>query len=186
MDRPFPVMDEIAEKQYGPLLQYCLKAAGGDRQLAEDCVVEVFLRAKKLGDPPVHPNVTGWLFKTARNVVREKLREKKRYYRLNTSLERLGEYSEGVDAPFFARESEYLFEAFSNEADDGELMAIKEDLLKRLPEQDRELIRLAYEEKLPLDELARRLERSKDAVRVKLSRLTDKVTRMVNDYFDND
>lgn len=178
-------LNEIAEQQYEALLKYCLKRTGGDEQLSRECAAEAFLRANKLGDPPKHPNISGWLRRTAANAIREKRRESKAYYGRNVSLEAMLERGE---APFFRAEREFLGDLLSPEPgpDDEELGRIKQELLGTLPEGDRELIELAYEKKLKLDELAEITGRSKDAVRVKLSRLTDKVTEMARRYFEDE
>ncbi len=179
-------LNEIAENQYEAIAAYCLKRTGGDEQLARECAAEVFLRAEKLGDPPKHPNICGWLRRTARNVVHEMLRERKEYYRRNVSLEKLLEDGWDVTAPFFEREDAFLEGLWANGAEDEETEKLKRELLALLPPRDRELIELAYEKRLPLGEMAARLGKSKDAVRVMLSRLTDRVTNMVRNYFDAD
>lgn len=178
-------LNEIAEREYGALYKYCLKRSGGDEQLAGECAAEAFLRAEKLGDPPDHPNIAGWLRRTAGNVIHEKLRERKEYAKRNVSLEDLAERAE---APFFGRERVFIAELFEseNDLDDEDIVRIKEEILGELPPGDRELIELFYEQKLSLGEIAERLGRSKDAARVKLSRLTDKVTEMVRRYFEKE
>ena len=179
-------LNEIAERQYAPLLKYCLKKTGGDEQLARDSAAEAFMRAKKLGDPPKHPNMEGWLRRTAANVIHEKLRERKAYNKRNVSLEGLLERGE---APFFRRESEDLEELWSraeNETCDEEIERMKEEILSELPPADRELMELAYEKKLKLEKIAEITGRSKDAVRVRLSRLSDRVTERVREYFEDE
>ena len=178
-------LNEIAEREYDALYKYCLKRSGGDEQLAGECAAEAFLRAEKLGDPPDHPNIAGWLRRTAGNVIHEKLRERKEYAKRNVSLEDLAERGE---APFFGRERVFIAELFEseNDLDDEDIVRIKEEILGELPPGNRELIELFYEQKLPLGEIAERLGRSKDAVRVKLSRLTDKVTESVRRYFEEE
>ncbi len=178
-------LNEIAEREYDALYKYCLKRSGGDEQLAGECAAEAFLRAERLGDPPEHPNIAGWLRRTAGNVIHEKLREQKEYAKRNISLESLAERGE---APFFDREHAFVMDLFEpeNELNEEDIGRIKEEILGDLPPGDRELMELFYEQKLPLGETAEHLGRSKDAVRVKLSRLTDKVTEMVRRYFEKE
>ena len=176
-------INELADKEYDALVKYCLSRTGGDEQMARDCACEALLRAKKLGDPPKHPNISGWLRRTARNVAHEMLREKKEYARRNVSLDEL---SERTQAPFFARESAFLEDLWTDEPGDDDIERIKREILDSLIPGDRELIELAYEKKLPLAEIAERLGKSKDAVRVKLSRLTDRVTNLARAYFETD
>lgn len=118
-------------------------------------------------------------------MIHEKLRERKEYAKRNVSLEDLAERGE---APFFGRERVFIAELFEseNDLDDEDIVRIKEEILGELPPGDRELIELFYEQKLSLGEIAERLGRSKDAVRVKLSRLTDKVTESVRRYFEEE
>ena len=180
---------ELAELKYDLLFKYCLRKTGGDEQLAGESASDVFLRAEKLGDPPKHPDIDGWLKRTARNVVHEKLRERREYYRRNVSLEGLLDDGRGLTAAFFERENaflEKLWDGGSDEPDDAELERLKEEILGALPPSDRELMKLRYERKLPLSEIAELTGRSKDAVRVKLSRLADKVTETVRQYFNRE
>lgn len=181
-------LSEIAEQQYDSLYKYCLKKTGGDEQMAGECAAEAFLRAKKLGDPPLHPNISGWLRRTASNVAHEKLREKKRYEKRNVSLERLMDEDVGSLAPFLRREAEFVDELFASaaEPDDDDILRMKREILEMLPPADRELMVLAYEKKLSPREIAELTGKSKDAIRVKLARLTDKVTVMVRNRFDNE
>ena len=176
-------INELAEREYEALVKYCLRRTGGDEQMARDCAGEAFLRAKKLGDPPKHPNICGWLGRTARNVAHEMLRKKREYARRNVSLEEL---SEGLDAPFFARESAFLDKLWTEEPSDDEIERMKREILSSLNSNDRELIELAYEQKLKPADIAERLGKSKDAVRVKLSRLTDRVTKTARAYFETE
>lgn len=179
-------LNEIAEEQYAAIVSYCLKRTGGDEALARECAAEVFLRAEGLGDPPKHPNIGGWLRRTARNVVHEKLRERKEYYRRNVSLDALIEDGRELYAPFFEREEAFLEEIWTDGAEDEDIEGLKARILSLLPPADRELIELAYEKKLSLSELSERLGKSKDAVRVRLSRLTDRVTNMVRKHFERE
>lgn len=181
-------LNEIAEREYDALYKYCLKRSGGDEQLAGECAAEAFLRAERLGDPPEHPNIAGWLRRTARNVMQEKLRERKTYYQWNVSLDKLIDNNSPMLAPFFEREDAFLEKLWNggNDLNDEEIELVKLQLLAMLPPDDRELMRLRYEENQPINVIAERVGRSKDAVRVKLSRLADKVTEMVRNYFDGE
>lgn len=181
-------LSEIAEQQYDSLYKYCLKKTGGDEQMAGECAAEAFLRAKKLGDPPRHPNISGWLRRTAANIVHEKLREKKKYEKRNVSLERLIDEDIGSLAPFLKRECDFMDELFASSAEptNDDILKMKREILEMLSPSDRELMVLAYEKKLSPREIAELTGKSKDAVRVKLARLTDKVTVMVRNCFDND
>lgn len=180
-------LNEIAEREYDALYKYCLKRSGGDEQLAGECAAEALLRAERLGDPPRHPNIMGWLKKTASNVVHEKLREQKEYYRCNVSLDDVSERN-GL-ARFYERENAFLESLWDGEArdpDDEEIDRIKHEILGILPAADRELMEMKYEKGMSLSRIAEMTGRSKDAVRVRLSRLADKVTAMVNNYFDRE
>ena len=156
--------------------------------MAGECAAEAFLCAKKLGDPPRHPNISGWLRRTASNIIHEKLREKKKYEKHHVSLERLMDEDIGSLAQFLKTEADFLEGLFAAEPepDDEEILRMKREILDMLPPADRELMVLAYEKKLSPREIAELTGKSKDAVRVKLARLTDKVTVMVRNCFDKD
>ncbi|MBO6061152.1 MAG: hypothetical protein J6P98_03440, partial [Clostridia bacterium] len=121
------------------------------------------------------------------NVVHEKLREQKEYYRHNISLDGISE-RKGL-APFYERENAFLESLWDGEVrdpNDEEIDRIKHEILGMLPTADRELMEMKYEKGMELSEIAERTGRSKDAVRVTLSRLADKVTAMVRNYFERE
>ncbi len=62
------------------LMLYCLKLAGGDRQLAEDVVQETFLRAWQKADRLTDDrgSVRGWLKQVAHNIAVDQYRAAKR------------------------------------------------------------------------------------------------------------
>ena len=72
------------------------------------------------------------------------------------------------------------------EFDDDRIDALKEVFLNTLSEEERVLFLSRYEEKASLDELSARLGISKDAVRMRIARISAKLTARIKIYFDKD
>lgn len=185
-------LNELAEKHYPSVLKYCLVKLKGDRQAASDCADEVFLRAAAEGDELLeHPDPRGWFFKTAINVLHEFKREEAKQKKLAAKLiaRDLLFY---IQPRFYTRELRFISEVWSVEADafapemsDEELARVKEEVLGEFSEEDRKLIKLAVEQKLTTKQIAALQKRSEGAVRIKLSRLYDKLAVMIHDRFDD-
>jgi len=119
-----------------PLIRF---AAGitNDADFARDIVQETFLRwiktitcSEKAGDRPKEKNLKAWLFKVCRNLAIDALRKDRR-------MNHISNYSARVAANTASP---------SSEAESREQCNRVIDVLKKLPEKHREVLRLRYQD----------------------------------------
>ena len=72
------------------------------------------------------------------------------------------------------------------EFSDDEILSIKQEIIGSLPPHERELYRARFEEHVKLAELAERYGISKEAVGMRLTRISAKLREKVKIYFQND
>ncbi len=139
----------LFERTHRPLLAYALRRVS-DPADAADVVAETFLVAwRRLDDVPLGEAARPWLFGVARRVLANLYRGERRRDALTERLrQQLTEVTVEADEP-----------------DTPALAA-----LRRLPEADREVLRLLAWEELARDEIALVLGVSRAAVRVRLHR----------------
>ena len=73
-------IDGILESNYKRLYAYCLAKLKGDGQAASDCLFDVFEAARSHADILAdHPEPVGWLFVTAKNIIKNHIRKQQMY-----------------------------------------------------------------------------------------------------------
>ncbi len=153
---------------------------------------EVFVRAKERTDELLsHPDPRGWFFKTAANVIHELDRDCRKRSKLIRKLF-ARDILFYVQPHFYTREQRFIAEiwsvepeAFGRDMTDEELDSIKREILAGFPGEDGELLRMSLEKKLSPREIARLRGTSVGAVRIKLTRLYDKLTAAVHERFED-
>ena len=129
-----------------------------DAESADDCTDEVFLAAwRRLDDVPTGQGARPWLFGVAHNVLSNQQRSSRRRLRLIARLR-----SQPVH-PNAGPEAEVMRRAGRSRVNEA---------LERLSHADQEILRLAYWEELPHNEIGRILGCSTGAVAVRLHRAT--------------
>lgn len=131
---------------------------------AEDMLAEVFLAALRAGDAH-HPPGVGWLMTVARNRVADFYRHRSR-----------------TDAPHFAPPG--TEEPSTGESNNPEWLALREEerrellrLIRRLPEEQQDLLALRFASGLRCPQIAQMTGRSEDAVRKLLSRTVSRLRK---------
>lgn len=118
-----------------------------DTTLAEDITQEVFLRAwRYIERVVVHPEVRGWLVRTAKSVISDFTTKQNQY---NTMSDELAHQAEGNIR--VASSAVPLF-------------------LKELPEQDLQLLQMMFRDNMSLSEIAEKLSISLSAAKKRSSR----------------
>lgn len=188
-------IDSVFERHYDALFKYCLSKLDGDEQAAQDAVDAVYIAALRRDDELVsHSDPRGWLYGTAYNTVKNirktRARYVKRHLLFDPSLFSFFGADDRMDrsVPKWEREvrAAWSFEdkLFSEaEPDDGEILRIKEQILGCLTPEERELFRAYYDEKADLTELAERYSLSKQAVCMRIKRISAKVANRLKIYF---
>ena len=146
----FEALYEVAFRR---VLAYALRRADSPEDAA-DVVAETFAIAwRRLDDVPTDDRAVLWLYATARRVLANEIRRRRRRSAL---VERLGaELATAVPPVTAGRDPDRLTEALA---------------LRQLKEEDRELLMLAGWEGLDADELSSLLGCSAAAVRIRLHR----------------
>lgn len=122
-----------------PLIQYALGLTSGDIDQARDIVQDTFLRLVREPEPPTGDHLGPWLFTVCRNRAHDHHRKSKRLIYMDTpDLE---------DSPSSTAPP---FEAIEKKENALELAGY----LERLPENQREVIRLKFQLDLSYKEIA--------------------------------
>tara|TARA_Y100001972_G_C7653409_1_gene328755 strand:- start:1180 stop:1683 length:504 start_codon:yes stop_codon:yes gene_type:complete len=153
----------LAERIY-PMIARMLN----NHHSAEDAVQEIMIRMwdsrSKLGD---HPNLTGYVFLTARNYCLDKVRKK------SLKLHSLNGKTDAIEA-----------QKGSSDLERDELFAIIENLLKELPDQQGEVLKLRDIDGLEYGEIAEVMSLKVEHVRVLLSRARKTVSRQLKNIYN--
>ncbi|MEO7932154.1 MAG: sigma-70 family RNA polymerase sigma factor [Chthoniobacterales bacterium] len=122
-----------------PLIQYALGLTSGDIDQARDIVQDTFLRLVREPEPPVGDHLAPWLFTVCRNRAHDHHRKSKRLiYMEKTAME---------DSPADVDGPSRVLEQKENALELGRY-------LERLPENQREVIRLKFQLDLSYKEIS--------------------------------
>jgi RNA polymerase sigma-70 factor (ECF subfamily) len=161
--RDFAAFTSLYERYLEPVYRY-VRSQTRDRATAEDLTAQVFLKA--LASAATYKgdgSYRSWLFTIARNTVSTWRSERKK------NLVPIEEVEQHVDpAP-----------AASALAIASEDRALLWHAVSRLPDAQREVVRLRYRAELTIDEIARVTRRSSGAVRVLLHRARARLQQLL-------
>lgn len=140
----------------------------------EDCTQNTFLEARKqISRLRDHPNVEGWLYTTARNLINRSYRsmyiKKKHEVMMDENI--TGNLME------FDHDSEELF----NSSVDGDRLCA--DILGQLNAHESDLYKDYYKDNMSISELARKYDVSATAITTRIYRLKKKIKNLVYDHF---
>lgn len=186
-------INEAFEQHYKLLFRYCLSNLEGDEQAAMDAVDTVFTIARaKAESLDAVTDIKRWLLVTAKNTVKNIKRKQRRYSRrfilfdpadLNAKSfsknTRLTWWEKRVLSSWTAEDAGFD----GGELSDKELAELKTRFLDTLSPEERELFCSRYEQGISTAELAVRYGRTQDAVRLRLSRISIKLTERIRAYF---
>lgn len=149
-----PTLAAVFEAEEGPLLHFALGLVGR-RSVAEELVQEAFLRLHQVWAEVENPRA--WLYRSLRNLALNHLRDHRRETGLDDGAEETTP-AEGLELPV---------------AQMGRMEAVGHvrTLLAELPDEDRALIRLKYQENLKYHEISQRTGLSAGNVGYKLHHL---------------
>ncbi|MDR2184546.1 MAG: sigma-70 family RNA polymerase sigma factor [Treponema sp.] len=170
----------IVKGYYERILKYCCYVLGGNRSAAEDCTQDIFLilyeNMAKLKD---HDNLGGWLYKTAGNISKRYAaslrKERVKFAHPAGNPQDEGEAPvDGIIAKKITAEEERIAE---EKAAARAAAAIE----RSLKPGDEQILELAFRQKLPLKEVANRLNISLSAVKSRASRLRQKISALARE-----
>lgn len=133
-------MSEALERFERPLGLYASRLLGGDAERARDVVQEAFLRLCRCDWEEVEGRVAEWLFRVSRNLALDQMRKERRMDTLSEEEAR-------------SRPEERAAPAEVIERSDTHAHALR--VLNRLPEKQREVLRLKFQHGLSYKEIGR-------------------------------
>ncbi len=159
------VINDAFSRYYAEIYRFCLSYLARDRASVDDCVQDTFvvLYNKLLGGEKI-VNVRAYLYKTAENVTREKLRELKKHSE-HINIE------EVTDLPSNSEDmtEELSFDEYSRQISEA------------LSDKESELFRLRYIEDLPIERVAEIMGITFSAAGTRLHRLKKKIAVIIKE-----
>lgn len=169
--------EHLCNQYFERIYSYCKRLVKSQAQFmdfVEDCTQNTFLEARKqILHLKNHPNVEGWLYTTARNLINQSYRSmyvKKRH-------EVMMDENIANNLMEFDRELEVLFNSFVD------LDRLCVDILNQLNAHESDLYKDYYKNKMSVSELAKKYDVSGTAMTTRIYRLRKKIKSLVYDHF---
>lgn len=164
-------LKEAYTRCYLPLIKYCNVRMGDARVSADDCVQEAFLvyYNRMLSGEEIE-NPRAYLYRTADNFLKRAVEEYARSLKHTVPLEEAVEKCADT-LPFDLENTDYD--------------ALAQKLLDTLSEQEQQFYKLKYIERLPLSDIAEKLEISPTAAAKRSSRLRQSIKEKLADFIDS-
>jgi len=170
--------DDLCNKYFERIYRYCKRLVNGQDQLldfVEECTQNTFLAARKQIQKIMnHPNIEGWLYTTARNLINNSYRSM--YIKKKHELF----IDDSISCALMTSEDE--FDNLLDETIDVDALAI--DLLKKLNENEYNLYMDYYKNSTSVFELSKKYEISSTAVTTRIYRLKLKIRMIAHHYFE--
>ncbi len=171
--------EELCDKYYEKVFSFCRSFLGYNQQsvdIAEECTQQTFLEAgKNIDNLKVHPNVQGWLYKVARNLVNG-------YFR-NVYKKKKNEMN--VDYRVFdvEDESEHSLEELFDYH--GDIEKLCSNVLEKLDADEYELYINYYKNKITVARLSEEYNISNTALTTRVYRLKKKIRMIAKDLLND-
>jgi len=169
--------EELCNKYYEQIYYFCNRLVKGQAQFidfVEDCTQNTFLEARKqISKLRKHPNIEGWLYTTARNLINNSYRSmyiKKKHELCIDDI---------ASTPTYDIDKE-LEDLFYDYIDIDKLCA---EILSKLNEKEYDLYIDHYKSSMPISELSKKYDISSTAMTTRIYRLKIKIKNIVHDYF---
>ncbi len=145
--------DALYEKYWSDVLDDAYKRIG-DRDRAKDIAQEVFTSMWTRSTETPIENLPAWLYTVTKNHVYKVIQKQERFVPIPDLLSELESYNDRADAAIIEKE----------------LLRAYEILIESLPDQQRIIFRMRYQDELSPDEIALKLELSPKTIRNHLGR----------------
>lgn len=170
--------EELCNKYYEQIYFFCNRLVKGQEQFldfVEECTQNTFLEARKqISKLRTHPNIEGWLYTTARNLINNSYRSmyiKKKhelYIEDDISCTSAYEIDKELEDPFYSN---------------IDLDKLCTEILSMLNEKENNLYIDYYKRNMPIADLSQKYGISSTAVTTRIYRLKIKIKNIVHDYF---
>ncbi|GAA0392336.1 sigma-70 family RNA polymerase sigma factor [Paenibacillus motobuensis] len=169
--------EELYNKYYEQIYAYCKKRVKWQEKfndIAEDCTQSTFLEAhRQLSSLRSHPNIEGWLYTTARNMINNAYRS------LYTKKQREVILDETISNSLMQLDQE--LEQLFQEALNFDQLCI--EILGRLSRQENELYTDYYQNRLTIASLSKKYGISATAVTTRIHRLKKKIKMIISKHY---
>lgn len=170
--------EELCNQYYERIYFYCNRLVKGQEQFldfVEECTQNTFLEARiQISKLRTHPNIEGWLYTTARNLINNSYRsmyvKKKHELYIEDDIACTATYE--IDKE--------LEELFFNTIDIDMLCA---EILNKLNEKENNLYIDYYKNNMSISDLSKKYDISSTAMTTRIYRLKLKIKSIVHDYF---
>jgi len=170
-------IEELCNEYYIVIYKYCIKLIRGQKGLlsfAEECTQNTFLEAcKQFSNLKSHPNVRGWLFCTAKNMINHSFR----CLYLQRKHERFFNENAAADYYYIDPQLESLFE------EDTDFNLLSQEILHHLHPFEYEIYRDYYINKMNISTLSTKYEMSEGAMTTRIYRIRKNIIRRVEVHF---
>lgn len=143
-----------------------------EEQEAEDIVQLTFIQAYKKLDSWRGENFGAWLTVIAKHIALRQLEQKRR--RKEVSLDENDTEDRLQTNPNYIPDEDY------DEAREQRLQRL-EEAISQLPYLDRQIVQQYYYDRIPLKEIAQRLQQTENNVKVRLFRIREKLKKKITD-----
>ncbi|MEG6612833.1 sigma-70 family RNA polymerase sigma factor [Pseudoclostridium thermosuccinogenes] len=169
--------ESLCTKYFERIYFYCKRLVKGQEQFmdfVEECTQNTFLEARKqISKLRNHPNVEGWLYTTARNLINSSYRSM--YIKRKHEVSMDDAFSNCICEPEINLE-----ELFSSAADLDKLSA---EILQKLTPSEHDLYVDYFVNKASVSDLSRKYGISVTATTTRIYRLKKKIKNIVREYF---
>jgi len=168
---------ELCNKYFEQIYNYCKKLVKNQEQfmdIVEECAQDAFVEARKqISKLMDHPNIEGWLYVTARNLINNSYRSmyiKKRHEVL---------FDDNISRTLITdNDFERIFDG-SIDVD-----KLSREILKKLTENEYELYTDYYKSHMSIVQLSQKHDVSATAITTRIYRLKKKIRKLVHDHFE--
>lgn len=169
--------EDLCNQYFERIYFYCMRMVRGQEvfmDFVEECTQNTFLEARKqISHLRNHPNVEGWLYTTARNLINQSYRGMYIKKRHEVKLEEDISYTlVGFDHD--------LEELFNSTLDLDKLYA---HILGRLNQNEYSLYNDYFKDNMSISDLARKYDVSATAITTRIYRVKKKIKKLVSDYY---
>ncbi len=170
--------EELCSKYYERIYFFCNRLVSGQKQLldfVEDCTQNTFLEARKqISKLRSHPNIEGWLYTTARNLINHSYRSM--YVKNKHEII----MDDDIACTSIEELDNEIEELLNNTVDLDKLCT---ETLSKLNENEYILYIDYYKSKMTITDLSRKYNISATAATTRIYRLKKKIKIIVHDYF---
>ncbi len=170
--------EDLCNKYFKRIFLYCIKLVKGQEQFAdfvEECTQNTFLEARKqISKLKDHPNVEGWLYVTARNLINNSYR--------SMYIKKKHEINIDDNISYTLAEFDNDLEEIFNRTSDLDKICV--EILDKLNPNEFELYLDYYKSNMSVTDLSKKHDISATAMTTRIYRLKKKIKNIVRAYFE--